>query len=162
MGSEATPSVKLLRFIATRALGLHRKGPKLFQVPLQAMAGNPSHLLGCPTVEGAIKHPPGEAGRQAPVRQGGGGGCPELSGNLLLTFSSYSSRVSTVSQRKSCFRSTSSLKDCRGQMEGQRKGPNFNQAIYDCYASQHPEVPFRPCYSLEEPLRPSGFPGSSS
>lgn len=128
VGSKATPSVKLLGFIATRALGAHRKGPKLFQVPLQAMGGNPSPLLGCPTVEGAIKHPPCEAGRPQSDREGAGAAqsSPAGASSLLLTFSSYSSRVSTVSQRKSCFRSTSSLKDCRGQMGGgAEKGPKF-------------------------------------
>ena len=39
----------------------------------------------------------------------------------VRTFISYSSRVSMVSQRRSCFRSTSSLKDCRGAGAGRQE-----------------------------------------
>ena len=39
----------------------------------------------------------------------------------VRTFISYSSRVSMVSQRRSCFRSTSSLKDCRGARAGHQE-----------------------------------------
>lgn len=147
-----TPSVELFCLTATRALGAQRKGPNSSRFHRRQWTAAPPHtLLGCPMAE-----------RQAPSLQGRQVGREEAGASSLpLTFSSYSSRVSTVSQRKSCFRSTSSLKDCRRQMGGTGKDPNFSQAIPGCRALQHPKVLFCPYDSLVGILRKSYGPAVS-